>query len=137
MSRTHARLAISAALIGLLPAAAAAADTTFFDTGKPDGKIATATRPESSGKFEIELADDFVLKQTTSITDATFTGLLTGANPTVGEVRVEIYRVFPKDSDVGAPAGRLPSRRRRFRRGPIRPRMLSSRTATRRPAPAT
>jgi hypothetical protein len=105
MSRTHARLAISAALIGLLPAAAAAADTTFFDTGKPDGKIATATRPESSGKFEIESADDFVLKQTTSITDATFTGLLTGANPTVGEVRVEIYRVFPKDSDVGRTSG--------------------------------
>ncbi len=50
-------------------------------------------------------ADDFVLKQTTSITDATFTGLLTGADPTVGEVRVEIYRVFPKDSDVGRTSG--------------------------------
>ena len=100
MSRTQARLAISAALIGLLPAAPAIADTTFFNTGNPDGKIATASRPETAGKFEIESADDFVLTQETSITSATFTGLLTGTNPTVGEVRVEIYRVFPNDSDT-------------------------------------
>jgi hypothetical protein len=40
----------------------AAADTTFFNTGDPDGKMATATRPESSGKFEIESADDFIGK---------------------------------------------------------------------------
>ena len=105
MSRTQARLAISAALIGLLPAAPAIADTTFFNTGNPDGKIATASRPESAGKFEIESADDFTLGTHTSITGATFTGLLTGTNPTVGEVRVEIYRVFPALSDVGRTSG--------------------------------
>ena len=48
MSRIHARFAISAALIGLLPAAPAIADTTFFSTGAPDGKMATATRPDSA-----------------------------------------------------------------------------------------
>ena len=36
-------------LIGLLPAAAAAAETPFFfSTGDPDGKIATATRPDTA-----------------------------------------------------------------------------------------
>jgi len=45
----------------------------------------------------IESADDFVLTGPTSITSATFTGLLTGGTTpaNIGEVRVEIYRVFP------------------------------------------
>ena len=107
MSRTHAKLAISVSVIGLLSAFPAAADTTFFSTGNPDGKIATASRPSTAGKFEIESADDFVLTHSTSITDATFTGLLTGGATlsSVGDVRVEIYRVFPKDSDVGRTSG--------------------------------
>jgi PEP-CTERM motif len=104
MSRTHAKLAISAALMGLLPAAPAIAATTFFSTGNPDGKIATAARPESAGKFEIESADDFVLTQTASITDATFTGLIP-AGASVTHVVVEIYRVFPALSDVGRTSG--------------------------------
>jgi PEP-CTERM motif len=80
-----------------------AADAFFFSTGDPDGKIATATRPDTAG-FEIESADDFVLTHATSITDATFTGLLpSGASPV--DVVVEIYRVFPKDSDVGRTSG--------------------------------
>ena len=80
------------------------ADTFFFSTGNPDGKMATASRPSSTGKFEIEAADDFVLTKSTSITNASFTGLLTG-NANVGQVRVEIYRVFPKDSNVGRTSG--------------------------------
>jgi PEP-CTERM motif len=105
MSRTHAKLAISAALIGLLPAAAVAAETPFFfNTGTPDGKIGTATRPDTGAPFEIESADDFVLTHSTSITSATFTGLVP-AGATVGEVVVEIYRVFPKDSDIGRTNG--------------------------------
>ena len=105
MSRTHAKLAISAALIGLFPAAAAAADPTFFSTGAPDGLMATASRPESAGGvFEIESADDFTLGKTTSVTDATFTGLIpTGASAT--HVVVEIYRVFPALSDTGRTSG--------------------------------
>jgi hypothetical protein len=53
MSRIHARLAFSVALISLLPAMPATADTLFFSTGDPDGKAATATRPDTGGKFEI------------------------------------------------------------------------------------
>jgi hypothetical protein len=101
---TDARLAIPLSLLGCLVALPAAADPFFFSTGAPDEKMATATRPSTSGKFEIESADDFVLTTTTSITSATFTGLLTG-NMSVGEVRVEIYRVFPNDSDVGRTSG--------------------------------
>ena len=61
----------------------------------------------SPGKFEIELADDFVLTASqTSINSATFTGLLTGgATASVGQVKVEIYRVFPSDSDVNRTSG--------------------------------
>jgi PEP-CTERM motif len=104
MSRTHAKLAISVALIGLLPAVAAAAETPFsFSTGNPDGLMATATRPDTPG-FEIESADDFVLTHSTSITSATFTGLLPpGASPV--NVVVEIYRVFPNESDVTRTSG--------------------------------
>jgi hypothetical protein len=108
MFRIHAKLAISVALIGLLPAGAAAAETPFsFSTGDPDGLMATATRPDSPGVFEIESADDFVLTHGTSITSATFTGLLpfgkTAAD--VSQVIVEMYRVFPLDSDVGRTGG--------------------------------
>jgi hypothetical protein len=69
--------------------------------------MATATRPSSPGKIEIESADDFVLTGSTAIDSATFTGLLPrGAPPSdVSEVRVEIYRVFPLDSDVGRTSG--------------------------------
>jgi hypothetical protein len=98
-------LAVSALSIGLLTALPAAATPFFFSTGDPDGKIATASRPTSAGKVEIESADDFGLTDRTRITSATFTGLLTGAAPSIGEVVVEIYRVFPKDSDVGRTSG--------------------------------
>jgi hypothetical protein len=74
----------------------------FFSTGDPDGQMATASRPDGGGKIEIESADDFVLTQPTTITGAIFTGLLTGGTTVadIGEVRVEIYRVFPLDSDT-------------------------------------
>jgi hypothetical protein len=92
-------------LIGV--AAPANASSLLFSTGDPDGKMASASRPASAGKFEIESADDFVLTSPTSITSATFTGLVTGSTPitSIGEVRVEIYRVFPTDSDVGRTSG--------------------------------
>jgi hypothetical protein len=75
----------------------------FFSTGTPDGKMATATRPDAS-KLEIETADDFLLTSATSISSATFTGLMPSAS-TVKEVVVEIYRVFPNDSNVGRTSG--------------------------------
>jgi hypothetical protein len=102
----------AAAILSLLTAMPAAATPFTFSTGNPDGKMATASRPETAGKFEIESADDFVLTgvDSTIINSATFTGLLTGGATTadIGEVRVEIYRVFPADSDVGRTSGSPP-----------------------------
>lgn len=91
----------------LLAASAATASPFFFSTGNPDGKMGTASRPASAGLFGIESADDFVLSQQTKISSATFTGLLTGRATTadIGSVGVEIYRVFPSDSDVGRTSG--------------------------------
>ena len=100
------RFAIPLSLLGFLCALPASADPIFFSTGAPDGKIATATRPDSPGKFEIESADDVILGKKTSITDATFIGLMP-AGASVSSVVVEFYRVFPNDSNVrrtnGAP----------------------------------
>ena len=103
-ARTGIAALAFAALIMPLPAAA---DEFTFSTGNPDGKIATAARPESSGKFEIETGDDFLLIAQTSITGATFTGLLTGgaALNNIGQVVVEIYQVFPNDSNVARTSG--------------------------------
>jgi hypothetical protein len=80
----------------------------FFSTGNTDGKIATASRPSSAGKIEIESADDFVVTGgNLSLTSATFQGLIpTGASlSSIGSVGVEIYRVFPLDSDVTRTSG--------------------------------
>jgi hypothetical protein len=85
----------------------ATANPVFFSTGDPDGRMAAATRPSSAGAFEIESADDFVLSNRTRINSATFTGLLPGGTTSsnVGSVVVEIYRVFPLDSDVSRTSG--------------------------------
>src|SRR5262249_50872181 len=89
--------------------AAPANAVSIINTGGPTNGMASASRPDSPGKFEIESADDFVLTSPTSITSATFTGLLTGTSPTVQNVIVEIYRVFPKDSTV-PPSGHVLTR---------------------------
>jgi hypothetical protein len=98
-------------LIASVTAGPAWAGTTFFSTGDPDGKMAMASRPSSAGKGEIEAADDFVLTSNTSITSATFTGLLPAGSllSDVVDVRVEIYRVFPNDS-MFPPNGVVPTR---------------------------
>ena len=88
----------------LLFAGAAWADPYAFSTGNPDGRIAVASRPDAGGKTEREAADDFVTTAQTTITSATFTGLFVGlpgaGAPTLGEVAIEIYRVFPNDSNT-------------------------------------
>lgn len=96
----------SAALTVLVAVAAAVATPASaasftFTTGSPDGAMAMATRPASAG-VEIEPADDFLLSSCTTLTSATFTGLIAGgANlANVTEVDVEIYRIFPLDSDT-------------------------------------
>jgi len=99
-------------LLNSLPASAA---PFIFSTGDPDGRMATASRPSSTGKIEIESADDFIVSSQTTITNATFTGILVGETSSpvsaadVGNVGVEIYRVFPKDS-TNPPSGNVPTR---------------------------
>jgi len=87
-------------LAALLTLASPAAE--FVGTGLPDGKIGALSRPGSGGSIETEAADDFVLNSGALITGATFYGLI-GSNVAVSdinEVIVEIYRVFPLDSDT-------------------------------------
>jgi PEP-CTERM motif len=86
----------------------------IVDTGGPTNGIAVATRPDSPGtpgKTEIEAADDFIVgNPNTFINSGTFTGLLTSsvAVPTVENVIIEIYRVFPLDS--GPESGQVVTR---------------------------
>ena len=105
MSKTHACLTISLSLLGCLCAMPVAAETPFFfNTGSPDGKMATATRPDVGGPFEIESADDFVLTHSTSITSATFTGLLP-AGATRRRCRRRNLPRVSKDSNVARTSG--------------------------------
>ena len=98
------KLAILFASLMIMAAGPAAADTFLFSTGNVNGLMAAATRPSSAGKFEIEAGDDFIVSSQTRLNNATFTGLIpTGAN--VAGVTVEIYRVFPLDSNVGRTSG--------------------------------
>jgi hypothetical protein len=80
-----------------------------FTTGAPDGRLGAASRPGTT--TEIETADDFILANQSSITSATFTGLLPTGAPlsSITGVGVEFYRVFPFDS-VTPPDGRVPTR---------------------------
>lgn len=92
-------LALVATLVSAAAAGAAPVAPFLFSTGTPDGKMAMASRPASPGAVEIEAADDFVLTAPTAITHASFTGLLTGSGG-VQDVSLEIYRVFPLDSNT-------------------------------------
>ena len=61
-----------------------------------------------SGQIQTETADQFILSAQTSITQATFTGLIpSGANIT--NVEIEFYHVFPKDS-ANPPSGNILTR---------------------------
>src|SRR4051812_15165581 len=98
------RLVVASLFAGTLFSPVFAADNFSFSTGDPDGRMAVASRPDGASKIEIEAADDFALTQQTSLTSASFTGLLpSGAS--ISDVTVEIYRVFPQDSDVGRTSG--------------------------------
>jgi hypothetical protein len=76
----------------------------FFTTGNTDGRIGVAWRPLSAdgSKIEIEAADDFILSSDTLLYSAVFTCLLPVGTTLgdIGTVAVEIYRVFPNDSDT-------------------------------------
>ena len=105
------RISVLLGLICSLAALPVAAAPFFFSTGNPDGRMATASRPSSTGKLEIESADDFILGSTTTITGATFTGLIPSraSLSSISSVGVEIYRVFPLDS-TDPPSASVPTR---------------------------
>src|SRR5262249_23753017 len=75
------------------------------------GLVATAARPDSPGKMEIETGDDFLLNSETALNKASFQGLLPLNSPlaNIKSVVVEIYRVFPNDSQ-DPPSGQVPTR---------------------------
>ena len=83
------------------------ADPFFFSTGAPDGRLGALSQPVSMRHLETETADDFILTETTSIAQATITGLIPSGSPlaNINDVEVEVYHVFPKDSDVGRTSG--------------------------------
>ena len=93
------------------PAQAASIIPFFFSTGNPDGKIGTLSRPSGPGLLETETADDFITTLPTTITSATFIGLLPiGALLTsIGGIEIEFYHVFPGDS-TNPPSGNVPTR---------------------------
>jgi hypothetical protein len=99
------------ALTLLLLASHVSAASFSFSTGEPDGKIATLSRPASSGNMQTETADDFVMTQAVVINQATFTGLLPAGSSlaNISGVEVEIYHAFPFDS-VFPPSGNVPNR---------------------------
>jgi len=75
----------------------------IYNNLTPNGQMAIASRPGGPGTFGIEAADDFLLSSSTSITSASFIGLMVpGASgtPSISDIQVEIYRVFPLDSNT-------------------------------------
>ena len=98
---------IASVVGGVAFASPALADLFTFSTGNPDGRMASASRHGAPGVLEIESADDFVTTATTNLTGGSFFGLLpSGATVSdVDSIAVEIYRIFPADSNVGRTSG--------------------------------
>jgi hypothetical protein len=91
--------ALSLSFLLSLPIAGA----TIYNNLTPNNQIAIATRPDAPGVFEIEAGDDFILGQQSIINGGSFVGLLVptpGAATAISGVTVEIYRVFPNDSNT-------------------------------------
>src|SRR2546422_921713 len=100
---TTAAKTVAVALFALLLLTSEASASSFsFSTGSPDGKIATLSRPPSTGNLQTETADDFITTNSIVINQATFTGLIPSGAPlsSIQNVEIEIYHVFPNDSDT-------------------------------------
>src|SRR5215471_12897322 len=82
----------------LLPKTASA-DSILYNNDFPLNLMASASTPSGNGFIEHESADDFLLTSANLITSATFTGLVP-MGAIIQQLVVEIYRVFPNDSDV-------------------------------------
>jgi hypothetical protein len=97
------RVALIAALGLSVMLASSASGSVIYDNLTPNSMIGIATRPGLPGSFEIEAGDDFVATSPVSITSASFVGLeVSGTGvPSVQDLVLEIYRVFPANSDTG------------------------------------
>jgi hypothetical protein len=102
---------VGGALALLSGGADCAVAVVIYNNDNPNANMAAASRPAGAGKIEIESADDFLLTQATRIDSATFTGLIPLEAPlgSITGVAVEIYRVFPLDSN-NPPDGNVPTR---------------------------
>lgn len=102
MVRITQLLATLALVLGL--GTPATAQPYLFTTGDTDGILGMASRPQSAdgSKIEIETADDFILTQPILLYGAIFTGVMPAnfLRSDVGQVKVQLYRVFPNDSDT-------------------------------------
>ena len=70
---------------------------TVYNNLTPINLIGVASR---TGPTEIEAADDFLLGSQATINTASFVGLVTGTGGSVSQVLVNVYRVFPLDSNT-------------------------------------
>jgi hypothetical protein len=103
----HASIYVAAVSLGAL-LASPVVGAPIYNNLTPNNQMAIATRPGAPGVFEIEAGDDFVLGTQTLINGGSLVGLIVptpGAVPTISDVVVEIYRVFPNDSN----AARIPN----------------------------
>jgi len=110
--RSRLSLATAILMIGIGLAEPAWAEHFFFSTGNPDGRLGALSRRPSPGKIETETADDFALTETTVISQAVITGLIvpnTLPLASISQVEVELYHVFPLDSDLSRTI-RVPTR---------------------------
>jgi len=102
------RSAVAAVFCVVTLIATSASADVIYNNLTPNNLMATATRPDTA-PFEIEAGDDFFLATGARINSASFDGLLvpnpTGGTPAISQVIVEIYRVFPADSNVGRTSG--------------------------------
>src|SRR5213595_1762906 len=108
ITRSRLSLATAILMIGIGLAEPARAEHFFFSTGSPDGRLGALSRRPSPGKIETETADDFALTETTVISQAVITGIIvpnTLPLASISQVEVELYQVFPLDSDVGRTSG--------------------------------
>jgi hypothetical protein len=100
MSPTNTLAAVCATALLAVPAAAA----PVYNNLTPTSAIGVASRPGGGNPFEIEAGDDFVLGAQTVINSGSLVGLFvppaSGGTFSVSDLVIEIYRVFPLDSDA-------------------------------------
>ncbi len=88
--------ALGASALFAIPASAG----TLYNNLTPNNQMAMATRTDANA-FEIETADDFTLARENNVNSASFVGMVVPGQGAfaITDVTVEIYRVFPLDSD--------------------------------------